>query len=652
MKNRRAKQSDLPKRKAKAQLSLLPAAVDSEVEAYAHIRDQLKELGWSVKDPSRHTGGQVWTQNQCLADAEIKRCLNLQRPENIVKLSETKLWVIEAKSQRKMITKALSEAEHDYARPIHEGGVYSVPLISGVAGNEATTYEIRTRLLVKNRYVPVTINGKEATGLLDPASVELLLASGNPDIADLAIDELVFLKAAERINRTLHIGGINKNDRARIMAALLLAIVEEPGPNSDSQLLVLIDEINARTKAVLRKHDKLEFHPFMQIQPPSSAENHIKYREAIVKTLQELKNLNITSAMNSGTDVLGKFYEVFLRYGNGAKEIGIVLTPRHVTRFAVDALGVSPTDVVLDPACGTGGFLVAAFDHVRETATPKQLDRFKRYNLFGMERESYIASLAIVNMIFRGDGKNNIVEANCFSKFLHRSSVQGHPTAKYSKSKPPAEEEPVTRVFMNPPFALRENDEKEYLFVETALRNMSDGSLLFAIVPMSVMFERSTLDWRRKDLLGQHTLVSVVTFPLDLFYPTGVRTLGVIIRKGAPHSPTGGVLWARAMRDGFVKRKGKRLEPRPGWGIEPNDLATLLPTLKAFIASPNSKVSSVPEFVKVAPIDWEDPLLELLPEAYLDSRGVTDDELRTRVDSMLRETAASLLRFRKEPSVA
>ena len=37
--------------------------------------------------------------------------------------------------------------------------------------------------------------------------------------------------------------------------------------------------------------------------------------------------------MRSGKDVLGKFYEVFLKYGNGAKEIGIVLTPRHITRF-------------------------------------------------------------------------------------------------------------------------------------------------------------------------------------------------------------------------------------------------------------------------------------------------------------------------------
>lgn len=395
----------------------------------------------------------------------------------------------------------------------------------------------------------------------------------------------------------------------------------------------------------MRKHGKPEFYPFVQIQPPSNADNHIKYRTAVVRTIQELKNLNIKSAMNSGTDILGRFYEVFLRYGNGAKEIGIVLTPRHVTQFAVQALGVSVNDLILDPACGTGGFLVAAFDHVRATANAAQLDRFKKHNLFGIERESYIASLAIVNMIFRGDGKTNIVEANCFSKYLHRNTANNHPTASYENAPPKPGEEPITRVLMNPPFALKESDEKEYRFIDAAARDMADGGLLFAIVPMSVMFERATLNWRREVLLVSHTLLAVVTLPLDLFYPTGVRTVGVFIKKGQPHPPKQKVFWARGMRDGFVKRKGRRLHPRPGWGVEPDDLATILPKLKAFVANPAMTVRAIPEFMRSAAISFDDPMLELLPEAYLESRSITDAELTQRLDSMLRETAASMLRF-------
>ena len=368
--------------------ALHPAPTDTEVEAYKFILDQLKEVGWNTRNPSRVSDGQVWTQNQCLAHPEIKKCLNAKRPENIVLLSEKKLWVIESKRDRKQIKTALAEAENDYADVLAAGGYFEVPLITGVAGNNETGYEVRTRLLVKGKYHPVIINGTEATGFFDPKTAMTLVGSGNPVIADLAIDELVFLRSAERINRTLHIGGINKNDRARVMAALLLAILEEPGPNVESELLVLIDDINARTKAVLRKSAKPEFHPFVVIQPPSNAENHVKYRAAIIQTLQELYNLSIKSAMNSGTDILGKFYEVFLKYGNGAKEIGIVLTPRHITRFAVDVLGITLNDVVLDPACGTGGFLVAAFDYIRAAGTKAQLDRFKQHNLFGVYHTS------------------------------------------------------------------------------------------------------------------------------------------------------------------------------------------------------------------------------------------------------------------------
>lgn len=391
--------------------SLSPTPTESEVDAYAFIRDQLREIGWSVKNPSRSPEGRVWTQNQCLAEPGLRQALGLARPENVVKLSEDEVWVIEAKRERAQLDQALKEAENDYARLINAGEAFTATLISGVAGNDSTGYEVRTRMLDNGSYHEVTINGRAATGLPDPRLVAELLDTRNPAIADVPIDEELFLKSAERINRTLHVGGINKNDRARVMAALLLALLGD-SLKVEAKLDVLISDINARTLSVLRQHDKAEFHPFVNLTAPTNYDNHFKYRNALIKTIQELNNLSIKSAMNSGADVLGKFYEVFLKYGNGAKEIGIVLTPRHVTRYAVDALGVSANDLVFDPACGTGGFLVAALDHVREHTHGNQLEHFKKHNLFGIEQESYVAALAIVNMIFRGDGKNNIIEAN------------------------------------------------------------------------------------------------------------------------------------------------------------------------------------------------------------------------------------------------
>lgn len=617
----------------------VPKVTETEVEAYAFIREQLRDLGWNFKNPSRYPDGQVWTQNQCLAHPDIKQGLDTMRPEYMVKLAETKLWVIEAKRDRSKLATALAEAEDDYARPIMKGGKLTVSLISGVAGNDASGYEVRTRILIGDKYVPVTINGSEATGFLDAKHVQQLLDSGKPDIGDLVIDEALFLKAAERINRHLHTGGINKNDRARTMAALLLALLSDTPPGVESDLPVLIEDINTRTRSVLYKHGKKDFHRWVEIVPPTNTENHVKYKAALVRTIQELTNLSIKSAMNSGADILGKFYEVFLKYGNGAKEIGIVLTPRHFTRFAVQALGVGYHDIVFDPACGTGGFLVAAFDHVRKSAKPAQLDRFKRNNLFGIERESAVAALAIVNMIFRGDGKNNIVEANCFTKNLRRATVDGVATARYVRDPPPAGEEAVTRVFMNPPFALKETDEYEYRFVDAALNNMADGGLLFAIVPVSVLTEAGVVaKWRRDTLLAHHTLLAAVGMPQEVFYPVKNQTVAIVVRKGTPHPHEQPVLWARVVDDGFQKSKGKRL-PRAAKGE--TDLDRLAPILSSFIANPKTPVVPIPKFTQAVPIDFSDPVLELVPEEYLDSPAPDVAMLAARLDAQIRQNIAA-----------
>lgn len=625
------------------------APVQSEVEAYGFIREQLRDLGWIVKDPSKSANGQVWTQNQCLAHGHIKAALGATRPENIVKVSENALWVIEAKASRRELSTALHEATDYYARKINDvQGHVRAFLASGVAGSEDLGYLIRTKAFIGGEWLDVTINGQIATGLLSPTQTGALLADQVADVHDFAPTQLLFLNAAERINEVLHIGGINKNDRAKTMAALLLSVVDEP-PNLETTLQVLIGEINARSNTVLTQHGKPEFAPYVHILPPSNAMNHVKFKGALVKTIQELQNLNIRSAMNSSTDVLGQFYEVFLKYGNGAKEIGIVLTPRHITRFAVEAVGVSSDDIVLDPACGTGGFLVAAFDHVSRTSTRAQRNRFKEYNVFGIEQESAVASLAIVNMIFRGDGKNNIIEGNAFTTYLEKRSVNGDSSASYIGKRPQCGNEAVTRVLMNPPFALKGSSDKEYQFVSQALSLMVDGRILFSLLPLGALFgDRDERVWRRDELLANHTLLAVLTLPPDLFSPAAKKQVAaIIVKKGIPHPQDQAVFWARIARDGHVMSKTKRLPatefipPRQ----EPDQLVDVLPFLQNFISHPTTVSVNKARFCKTALIDYSDPLLELLPEVYIDTEAVSAAALTRAVNEMARETAAFLIKF-------
>ena len=620
----------------------------TEVEAYGFIRDGLRALEWIVKNPSLGTGGQVWTQTQCLAHPKIKAALGLNRPENIVKLTEKHLWVIEAKASRKQLSLAVDEAVSFYCKKINDApGKMRAVLATGVAGDTDSGFLVKTMIrLDDGQWHVVKINGQESTGLLSPASVKFLLASQTADIRDYAPPQYLFLRAAERINKYLHIGGINKNDRARTMAALLLSVLDEP-PNLETPLPILIGEINLRSKTQLAQNGKPDFAPFVKILPPTNTTNHVKFKYALVLTIQELLNLNIRSAMNSKTDVLGQFYEVFLKYGNGAKEIGIVLTPRHVTRFAVDAVGIGPKDVVLDPACGTGGFLVAAFDHVRRGCSPAQLEKFKEHNLFGIEQESAVALLAIVNMIFRGDGKNNIVEGNCFSTYLSEHTVKGHPSAIFTKGPPSSGSEPVTRVLMNPPFALKGSTDQERRFVSQSLSLMADGGILFSLLPMDVMFgARDDRIWRAEELLKKHTLLSVISFPAELFYPAAQKqVVGVIVKKGFPHPDKQPVFWGRVNRDGHLKVKSKRLaasDMRPP-RVEKDDIQEILPVLRGFLANPQTPQKSVPMLCKTARVDFDDPLIELVPEAYLDSVVPNADEINKRLDWQVRENIAGLV---------
>lgn len=627
----------------------------TEVEAYGHIRVQLRDLGWIVKAPGPSSDGQVWTQNQCLNHPEIRMALGQTRPENIVKLTERYLWAIEAKASRRQLDQAVDEAMHDYADKINDlNGTFQAVLATGIAGDEESGYAARTMMWLGGAWQVVTINGQEATGLLSPADVRTLLDNQAPDVHEFAPPQWLFLQTAERINEILHEGGINKNDRAKTMAALLLSVVGPP-PNVDTSLSVLIGEINARSKAVLTENGKPDFAPFVNILPPTNITNHVKFRSALVRTIQELLNLNIRSAMNSSTDVLGQFYEVFLKYGNGAKEIGIVLTPRHITRFAVEAINVTSNDLILDPACGTGGFLVAAFDRVRRTSTPQHLDRFKQYNLFGIEQDASVAVLAIVNMIFRGDGKNNIMEGNCFTTHLTAQTVGGHLSAAFTRQPAQPGSEPVTRVLMNPPFALRGSLDREYKFVSRALALMADGGILFSLLPMDSMFgAHDEKVWRTTELLARHTLLAVISLPHELFYPAALKqVVGVVIKKGFPHPREQPVYWARVANDGHIKLKSKRMaasDLRPPRTAR-DDIPTVLPSLRSFIAHPGSATVNEPMLCKTAPIDFTDPLLELLPEAYLDSPTPTRADLEQAVDRLARDTAAFLIRFGKENEV-
>ena len=403
---------------------------------------------------------------------------------------------------------------------------------------------METKCLVGETWKILTINDRSATGFISPKQMDSLIMNGTGMLDEYDMGDYERFKSKTKdINKILHDGAINKRDRASVMACILLALAEDEKLSLSSNATLLIKDINTRAEATLGKHNKKEFFDQIRITLPPSQDNRVKYRTALCKTIDLLRDLNIASAIDSGIDVLGEFYEQFLKYANDANELGIVFTPRHITDWAAKLLNIKYDDIVFDPACGTGGFLVAALDNVKKDKNNR--NTFKSGNFYGIDSDPVIATLAIVNMIFRGDGSSNIIEGD---------SLRSELDIKADK------------VLMNPPFAL--DNAFEWQFVDVALKFIKDGGLLFAILPTSVMTsgdnKRQELSWRR-NMLKEHTLIAVITLPEDLFYPNVSKgTHAIILQCHRPHNTsTDKVLWA-ILKDGKVRTKTQKMSLSEG----------------------------------------------------------------------------------------
>lgn len=607
----------------------------SEFSSYVFIKNDLTKLGWITKNPTRNSSGQLFTQQECLDNAEMAAGLGKQRPEYVVKVREDAYWVIEAKASHEQIDDAFQEAVN-YAKDINKSTLLQARIVTGVAGNDDDGYLVQTAYLGPDgKSSFVKYNGRRITGFLSPQQAKYLVDNETENLNELVMDEALLLSIAEDINEELHRASINKDLRATVMSAVLLAMVSDTLPNFNASPDVFIKDINNRAEDVLIHHAKREFSEYIELRLPQEDGAKGKFKSAVVKVFFLLRKINIKAAMDGSHDLLGKFYEVFLKYGNGAKDIGIVLTPRHITEFASEILDIKASDLVYDPACGTGGFLVAAYDRVRRNE-PNGIEMFKKHRIFGVEQQANVAALAIVNMIFRGDGKNNIINGDCLSLNINRKMRNNEVSAEYQPES--GTRKAVTKVLMNPPFALKRDDEQEFTFIDHALDQMVEGGLLLCVVPISVMYASGKeLHWRKK-ILGSNTLVAVMSFPNDLFYPqASVEPVIVVIKKGVPHEQQGKCLFVRISDDGLFKLKKRRL---PHGKI--SQLDKLKTDIFSFIHSGASK--EIPGVIQAKSVDLNDSSLELIPQMFLDNTQLDIASLKKSLSTLQSELVFQQIR--------
>lgn len=585
--------------------------MDSEFRIYAYISQVLKDLGWDTRNPNR--GGDVYNQHEFYNHDDIlTKTLNNVSPENIIRIPWNNgfhYWIVEAKSNHKDLKKGLEEAK-SYSDKINANKILDnepARFATGIAGSPNDTFLVETHYWNGREWNIVSINNYATTGFLSLQQCRDIINWNKPNLESFDDNSEKFLTKANNINTTLHNNGITIADRAKVLGSLLLALAEDGNMRIHKEPRKMINEINTNIEIILTKHGKKEFVDKIKLDLPATEKNHNSYRKAIVDTLQVLREMNVRSAINSGDDALGKFYETFLKYATGAKDMGIVLTPRHITKFAVDCIGVTWRDGIYDPTCGTGGFLVAAMDNVRKTSSSKNYEQFKKNSIWGVEHEDPVYSLALVNMIFRGDGKSGLQDGNCFDHEFWETNGNIFYTLKDQETT--ETNRPFTRVFMNPPFAV---SEPSINFVDHALKQMKPNGLMFAVLPNSPICGLSSKNkfWRR-ETLKRHTIKACIKLPSRLFIPNASKgTYGLIIEAWKPHHNDEDTLFAILYDDEHASNLAKTQSKT---NIQDN-LVDISSAVKSFLNS--NSINEIPKEITKTKIRSQNGY-DFSPEAYV-----------------------------------
>ncbi len=366
---------------------------------------------------------------------------------------------------------------------------------------------------------------------------------------------------ASYLNEEFNNYTIPEYKRCTMISAMLLALIDDKFKEHYSQEVTSIElgqsilsAINSvfdsetdmvRSKTVLmREFENLLNEPIFR-----DAKIKNKREKKDEETLQVLKEFVVylkkyvyplIAHSNIGYDVLGRFYIEFIRYAASEQKAGLVLTPSHITELFCDLGELTIDDIVYDPCCGTGGFLVAAMQRMFKLAGNDmgKREHIRKLQICGSELRSDIFTYACSSMRFRGDGKSNIYNGDCFH---------------YAKSI--ADNHKPTISFLNPPYDV--GTAGQMRFVEHAL-NVLDKKVngrVVAIVQMSCATKNDKdLKAVRASILAKHHLKAVISMPDDLFYPVGVVTCVMVFEANKPNK--GRKTWFGYFKDdGFEKRK-------------------------------------------------------------------------------------------------
>ena len=232
-------------------------------------------------------------------------------------------------------------------------------------------------------------------------------------------------------------------------------------------------------------------------------------------------------------DFKGAIYEGILEKNGQDRKSGAgqYFTPRALISAIVDVIDPKITETVADPCCGTGGFLLAAYEHMRKQSKDVEKQKFLKNNaLYGADNTSLVVTLASMNL------------------YLHDIGVKKSPIA-YRDSLIETTDDLYQVVITNPPFGTRpqgsvevsanrpefvKTSDNQVNFLQHIMSIVKTGGRVGVVLPDSVLTDQGATALVREKLLKDYNLHTILRLPTGIFYANGVKTNVLFFDKGEP----------------------------------------------------------------------------------------------------------------------
>lgn len=298
---------------------------------------------------------------------------------------------------------------------------------------------------------------------------------------------------------------------------------------------------------------------------------HLKIynRPTLRSVVSIIDTMDFNNTEKYDTDVKGDMYEYLLNKIASAGTNGQFRTPRHIIKTMVEITKPKPSDLILDPACGTAGFLIESYKYILKTntseeekergqftgdkLTPAQHEFLRTKSFHGFDNDAEMIKVSIMNLYLHNLAQSNVVNFDALTL----------PEEKKRK---------YDLILANPPFSGNVNKDSiqedidlsttktELLFLKYMYDHLVDGGRSAVIVPEGVLFGSTGAHKKMRELLIDTCHIdAVVSLPSGVFKPyAGVKTAIIFYTKGGK---TDKVWFYEVTGDGFTLDDKRQADP-------------------------------------------------------------------------------------------